>query len=273
MAKNRGYLVLLAGVLGLTQIAWSGYITSYGASVHWADSEIPFVIDARGSTSVANDAEFEAIQRSMDTWNAVDCEHPQFVYDGEVTGIKALAGENETDGTNIIIWESEEEWPYPTNTKTIALTTLFYNPLTGVAEESDMELADFAYTFTVTPGTDGASTDIENTITHELGHVLGLDHSSDKEATMYYSSPNAEISKRDLNHDDRTGLCTIYTGIAVPDEGAQEGPLDSGEPTEPVTLSESACAASPTGALMPVLVVMGLCVAVAGSRRRGSLPR
>jgi hypothetical protein len=45
--------------------------------------------------------------------------------------------------------------------------------------------------------------------THEIGHVLGLDHSPDWEATMYASySRTSNISE--LTEDDVAGLCAIY---------------------------------------------------------------
>src|SRR5207302_1668178 len=44
--------------------------------------------------------------------------------------------------------------------------------------------------------------DIQNTITHESGHTLGLDHTTDPNATMYATAPEGETSKRVLGSDD-----------------------------------------------------------------------
>jgi MYXO-CTERM domain-containing protein len=52
--------------------------------------------------------------------------------------------------------------------------------------------------------------DLENTLTHEIGHALGFDHSTDPESTMYAVAPSCEIKKRDLTADDILGLCTVY---------------------------------------------------------------
>jgi len=266
MMKRYLMMLGLAG-MALTQVGWSGYVTSYGASVHWTDAEIPFVVDSKGTVSVPGDAEFMAIMRSFDTWNGVECTHPDFVYGGKVTGIKAKAGENEIDGNNLIIWEDADEWTYSASTKTIALTTLFYNPVTGVAEEADMELADAAYTFTVTDGTEGASTDVENTITHELGHVLGLDHSTVQESTMYYSSPNGEISKRDLDTDDITGLCVIYEGIPTIPDSSQADAVDAGDSgSKPNSASDGGCTAGRHG--VSKFAVMALSLLALGMMRR-----
>jgi hypothetical protein len=71
--------------------------------------------------------------------------------------------------------------------------------------------------------------DVQNTVTHELGHAIGLAHSDDPGATMYASADPEETAKRDLGDDDLWGVCDIYPG------GTPRGP-------------RSSCAASPDGA-------------------------
>ena len=52
--------------------------------------------------------------------------------------------------------------------------------------------------------------DVQNILTHELGHALGLDHSTNTEATMYGSAERGETKKRDLHTDDLNGYWAIY---------------------------------------------------------------
>ena len=52
--------------------------------------------------------------------------------------------------------------------------------------------------------------DVQNSLTHELGHALGLNHSSNTEATMYGSTMKGETKKRDLHSDDLNGYWAIY---------------------------------------------------------------
>lgn len=53
--------------------------------------------------------------------------------------------------------------------------------------------------------------DVQNVMTHEFGHMLGLDEEyTQKEATMYEKSSPGETKKRDLHQDDLNGFFAIY---------------------------------------------------------------
>jgi MYXO-CTERM domain-containing protein len=56
-----------------------------------------------------------------------------------------------------------------------------------------------------------------NTAVHEIGHLVGLDHSLEPGATMEATAALGEIQKRDLSEDDLAGLCDMYP--------AGEGPV------------------------------------------------
>lgn len=197
----------LVAILAATQVAWTQYVTSTGAPVRWNRAEVAVRMDAAGTADVPGDLEFEAISRSMDTWNAVSCPHPLLKDGGRVTGVKPGSG----TGQNLLIWwDDPADWSTPGMDHVIALTTLYYDDRSGVAAKFDMEFADFSYRFTVTDAPGLALTDIENTTTHEFGHVLGLDHSTTPDATMYYSASPGDTSKRTLSPDDITGLCAVY---------------------------------------------------------------
>lgn len=53
--------------------------------------------------------------------------------------------------------------------------------------------------------------DIQNCITHEFGHMLGLyEEFVETEATMYHKAAPGETKKRDLHQDDLNGFFAIY---------------------------------------------------------------
>jgi hypothetical protein len=47
-------------------------------------------------------------------------------------------------------------------------------------------------------------------VTHEAGHFLGLDHSPEPDATMYYAYNPPSTDARTLSEDDTRALCAAY---------------------------------------------------------------
>jgi MYXO-CTERM domain-containing protein len=106
----------------------------------------------------------------------------------------------------------------------IATTTTTSNRFTGQINDTDIEINDSVpssgtkFIFTAVDGapcidpnqTGCVRMDVQNTITHEAGHSLGLDHTTDPNATMYATAPQGETSKRVLGSDDIQAICTIY---------------------------------------------------------------
>lgn len=100
----------------------------------------------------------------------------------------------------------------------IAVTTTTFSQCSGRIVDADIEFNASAFRFTTVDGaacTSDAqrgcvSTDLRNTLVHEIGHVIGLDHSPVRSATMFASAPPGEIQKRSLGQDDLEGLCDIY---------------------------------------------------------------
>ena len=129
-----------------------------------------------------------------------------------------------------------------TDPLTLALTTVSYGKSSGQIFDADIELngwdgqsssapPGFFYTCADPPSAVCTSIgqpgciewDVQNTVTHEAGHVLGLGHNCDSAtptcpdplATMYPRAKLGETSKRVLREDDIDGICTLYP----PDKG------------------------------------------------------
>jgi predicted Zn-dependent protease len=92
-------------------------------------------------------------------------------------------------------------------------TRVFYDPTTGTIMEADVVINPAAqFSTDGTPGT----YDLEATLTHEIGHVLGLEHSSEASAAMQPRQgtnglyEQAALSPRTLSDDDRAGVRALY---------------------------------------------------------------
>ena len=62
---------------------------------------------------------------------------------------------------------------------------------------------------TGTPPQDGLTGDFQSIILHEVGHAIGLDHSSFDSSVMF-PSIGAGVTKRDLTVDDQVGVSSLY---------------------------------------------------------------
>ena len=125
--------------------------------------------------------------------------------------------------------------------------------------------------------------DVQNTVTHEFGHALGLDHSPDPTSTMYASAPVGETSKRILDPASKQFVCDVYprglasNDCALADAGTSPGSGGGGGgqgnvpggPTGPgiARTSTSGCAAVP-GAASPVVALAALSLVALAMRRR-----
>jgi len=101
----------------------------------------------------------------------------------------------------------------------LAITTTSFDATTGRISDSDIELNTPHFIFTtvdfprcVDPFFDVTcvASDVQNTLTHELGHTLGLGHSPDLASTMNAGSSPAETSKRSLDADSKRFVCDAY---------------------------------------------------------------
>jgi len=109
------------------------------------------------------------------------------------------------DGHNTIVWGN-----YPTE-GVIAVTILWYNKATKTIIEFDIVL-DTDYTWG-NATQDQTVMDLQNIVTHELGHGVGLGdvyQSPAYQETMYGYSYLGDTSKRDLYIGDKEGITKLY---------------------------------------------------------------
>lgn len=159
------------------------------------------------------DVALEEARQAFDTWSAVDCSDLSFPFGGERPSLRAeflSEGEN----TNALVHISRG-WPH--DPRAIAVTTSAFDTRSGVVVDADVELNGEDFDFERLEGICEARSglmDLRNVLTHEVGHVLGLEHPPDTpkyaETTMFASAPPCETKKRSLSQDDVDGICSIY---------------------------------------------------------------
>ncbi len=181
----------------------------------WAPEDRPVEVWL-GDVGDLPDSEVEAAaQAAMATWSDVDCADIDLVYAGRAPD--AIHGS--ADGKNVLsvlsaAWAGE--------------AALLSEPVIvrdgARMVEVDIALNDHDHAF-VTSGADGLTTfDVQGGFTHELGHLLGLWHSTVADASL---NPllDGRPQATSLAEDDITGLCEIYAvGTGGLGEVCGEGP-------------------------------------------------
>ena len=139
---------------------------------------------------------------------------------GEVTGITAGAcpstggpWKKQANG-NQIAFLTGDEWVF--SQYTIALTLVAANQVSGEIIDTDILVNARDKKFCATDCKSNEY-DLQSTITHEAGHMLGLDHSSVNGATMVLQGNPGEEYMRTLSADDIEGVCRAYRMAYSPD--------------------------------------------------------
>jgi len=174
--------------------------------VYWPVATVHYALDSACSQDVDLDACEAAVARSFQTWQDVDCSYMSFTYDGRMADAP-FGFHRDGPNVNVVKWQ-EEEWPGDPAAQAITLVTLGCG--SGRVLDADILVNGVVGTFSTEDLQEQGTVDVQNTITHEAGHLLGFAHSSDPESTMFATAVLNETKKRDLTADDSQGLCDTY---------------------------------------------------------------
>ncbi len=256
-------------------LACSQFRVKTGCGLRWygKDGKPPRVemqVDNGGTEKVSAIGLQQAADAAMKTWQSVDCHHcespdgagcapvecsthslgVELVDLGLGFPTPAGPGCSNHDGgpcqvvpNGNFVHVVKDNWEY--GQFQLALTVVTNNLATGEIVDADVMLNQVQHSFCLT-NCSPQSDSLQNTLTHEFGHVLGLDHSADLDATMYVSAPTAEVKKISLEDDDRLCICQAYRQQCL----TCEPPVTA--PPKPC------CAARPsarTGALLPIFLM------------------
>jgi hypothetical protein len=167
----------------------------------WGNGDIPYSVNVDGDHGLSAAAFETLIAAATRNWTTPLNGHLTFSQKGRTSS----KSPSHTDDTNTVYFD--ENWSQ--DPSLLALTYVWSNP--------QGEIIGFDLAVNATDhswATDGRAdaNDLLNTLSHEMGHALGIDHSPDVTlATMYPSSPAGELHKRDLHDDDVAAAIYLYT--------------------------------------------------------------
>ena len=148
------------------------YQTRFGRAVRqsWATDEVPYLIDARGSDDMPPSTAARALRESFAVWEAVDTAALRFTDGGTSDGRSPTSA----DRRNLVIFDESGAWlDPPPGSGVIAVTRIESNG-DGAITDADIIFngRDFQFTTEDAPG----AVNLKDVAVHEIGHLLGLDH-------------------------------------------------------------------------------------------------
>lgn len=236
-----GAALVAAVLLPAGASAWVSTLSvESGTPLRWLCTDTVSVrVNSKGDSRINDGSDVAAVKRSLATWDqaAAGCSYLRIKAlpdSATATAEFIQKGENE----NVVVWV-DKGWDH--SAMAVAVTSVAFVDSKGHAQDGRILDADIemnGQNFKFTTSGSALRMDIENTITHELGHVLGIDHPCDdgetsqtpldhngkevpactsakvpawmKATTMWFSADPGETNKRTLEPDDIAALCGIY---------------------------------------------------------------
>ena len=210
------------------------------ACLHWVAGTLTMQQSSLGDPSLPDGSEFAAISRAIQSWKTQmdSCGNLQLGegahVDSRQTGyVVGSANQNvvlfRMNDCQVTVDPSDPCWDagvcgnthdcWEHSSGIIALTTTSYEPTTGKLFDADIEgnASEFLFTTVDSPlcsyadqSTDCVAFDVQNTFTHEMGHVLGLAHTQYPGSIMNPTAPEGDLSKRDIDPGSLSFVCEAY---------------------------------------------------------------
>ncbi|MSR63086.1 MAG: matrixin family metalloprotease [Planctomycetes bacterium] len=178
-----------------------------GAALRWsAPTNVGIVINSDGSDDIGDGSHETALRLAIQNWNTLTGTTVTLVEDDSATS-QARRDYEATDVHLILFDESNDSGFFPPGSPVVALTPIWFFS-NGVIQDADVLFNGSAFQFT-TEGT-GGRFDIQDVATHELGHLLGLDHDGLASATMYPYVDQGVVLQRSPSADELAGLRDAY---------------------------------------------------------------
>ncbi len=175
--------------------------------LYWQNpGSISIVTQSAGSQDIEDGSHFTALRNAISAWNAVPGSNARLV---ENTNPLAQASTDwHSDDLHMVLFdEANSSGYFPFGSGIVAITPIWFFS-NGRISDADILFNGSGFQFT-TSGVPGRF-DVQDVAAHEIGHLLGLDHSGWSGATMFPYVDSTVILHRSLAADDNVGLRSAY---------------------------------------------------------------
>ena len=180
-------------------------ITLGGKTLNWSSSTISYNIHTAGSDDISDNSHIPAIEHAFQSWTNVNGSNITLNRGADTT-----SGSTGGSGHTITFDESNSSGFFPSGSSIVAITPINYMLADGRITDADILFNGNQFTFSTdqTPGT----FDVQDVLTHEVGHFIGLDHSPVVSGTMWPYVSQTQWLHRSLSQDDEAGAVAVATG-------------------------------------------------------------
>ena len=181
-----------------------------GEPLWWSSMCVGFSLQKDGSVNLPFEEIERVVNASFAAWSDLECPTgPATLAFSRLADVSCHNAEYNPDGANAnIVLFQDNKWNYTGEFNTLAKTTVTYDNGTGEIFDADIEINHAFNEYTT--GDSNVIYDLQSVLTHEIGHLFGLDHSDYPLATMTPDYQAGSTELRTLEADDIDGVCAVY---------------------------------------------------------------